>query len=230
MPKIFASSQDYLDLLDIKDGVLILNGDRFRIVLETTAVNFDLLSEAEQDAAIFAYANLVNSLDFPMQIIIRTRQVDISAYLVFLARHEKLQPSSAMRDQLHDYIEFVKQLVVENTVLYKRFYVVIPYWSLETQKQSLLEPLFQILPWMKKQRPVTTYSTETLNEAKRVFAQREEELTWQFKRLGIRVKRLTSEELLRFFYEIYNPEAAENEGLKQDVQGYQAAFVVPNLA
>lgn len=217
-------------MLDIKDGILILTGDRFRIVLETTAVNFDLLSEAEQDAAIFAYANLVNSLDFPIQIVIRTRQVDISAYLAFLARHEKLQPSSAMRDQLHDYIEFVKQLVVENTVLSKRFYVVIPYWSLETQKQNLLDPLSQMLPWMKKQQSAATYSAEALNEAKRVFNQKEEELTWQFKRLGIRVKRLTSEELVRLFYEIYNPEAAENEGLREDAEGYETTFVMPNVA
>jgi len=66
MPKILASTQGFIDIIDLKDDVVILNGGRFRIVLETTSVNFDLLSEKEQDAAIFSYAGLVNSLDFPI--------------------------------------------------------------------------------------------------------------------------------------------------------------------
>lgn len=226
---LLPSTQHHLDIIDIKDDVLILTGGRFRIVLEASAVNFDLLSEAEQDAAIYAYANLVNSLSFPIQVVIRTRQVDITHYLEFLAKHEKLQPSSALREQLQDYISFVKQLVVENIILYKRFFVVIPYLSLETRKEGIFDPLLQALPFAKKEGETPTYSQKSYEDSKRVFEQRKEELSWQFRRLGIKIRQLTSEELVRLFYEIYNPGSAKNEGLKEDVEGYMTSFVQPSV-
>lgn len=229
MPKLFAATQKHLDIIDIKDDILILTGGRFRIVLEATAINFDLLSEAEQDAAIYAYANLVNSLDFPLQVGLRTRQVDITNYINFLQKHEKMQPSSALREQLADYIKFIQELVVENVVLHKRFFVVIPYLSLETHKEGILDPLFSILPWNRPGAKELQYSQKAFEDSKRVFEQRREELNWQFRRLGIKIKQLNSAELVRLFYEIYNPEAGENEGLKTDVEGYLTSSVQPSV-
>ena len=226
---LLPSSQKHLDIIDIKDDILILNGGRFRIVLEANAVNFDLLSEAEQDAAIYAYANLVNSLNFPIQVVIRTRQVDITNYISFLQKHEKLQPSSALREQLQDYSNFIKQLVVENTVLYKRFFIIIPYLAMETRKESIFEPLLETLPFVKKGAAAPTYSQKSFEESKRIFEQRKEELTWQFRRLGIKIRQLASAELVRLFYEIYNPESAKNEGLKEDAEGYMTSFVQPSV-
>lgn len=228
--KINDTTQEHLEIIDIKDEILILKGGRFRIVLETTAINFDLLSEAEQDAAIYAYANLVNSLDFPIQVLVRTRQVDITNYIIFLQKHEKVQPNSSLREQILDYIEFVKQLVIENIVLYKRFYLVIPYLALETRKEGIFDPVIEKLPFFKKQQEgKPTYDPKVFADAKRVFTERQEELTWQFRRLGIRVNRLKAEELVRLFYEIYNPESAKNEGLQEDLAGYHTGFVKPAI-
>lgn len=228
MAKILTSTQDFIDIVDIKDDTVILNGGRFRIVLETTSINFDLLSEAEQDAAIFAYANFVNSLDFPVQVVIKTRKIDISKYMDFLSAHEKNQPTFALKEQLQDYINFVKQLVVENTILAKKFYVVIPYWSLETQKQGLLDPIIEMFPWMKKQRVnLSSYSKTSFEDAKKTFEHRQEELGWQFRRLGIKLRRLTSPELVSLFYGFFNPESGASDSLKKDPGGFQTPFVKP---
>ncbi|MCA9397763.1 hypothetical protein KC573_02950, partial [candidate division WWE3 bacterium] len=97
MASVYGSTQNHLDIIDIKDDILILKGGRYRIVLEAQAINFDLLSEAEQDAAIYSYANLINSLDFPIQVVIRTRQVDITQYVEYLDNFRKLQPTDTLR-------------------------------------------------------------------------------------------------------------------------------------
>lgn len=223
-------SQDYIDIVDIKNDILILTGGRFRLVVETTAVNFDLLSEDEQNATIFAYANLVNSLDYPLQILVRTRQVDITSYVQYLKGHLRNQPTAALREQLSEYIEFSQQLVVDNTVLQKAFYIIIPYFQ-ATAGQSKSKSLMDVLPFMGKKTTAekTDLSPETLEKIKRELVQRFEELRWQFKRLGIQIRYLTTEELIRLFYEIYNPEAAKNQGLREDVFGYTTFAVKSSL-
>lgn len=225
---ITSSTQDHLEIIDIKDNILILTGGRFRIVLEANAINFDLLSEAEQDAAIYAYANLVNSLDFPLQVVIRTRQVDINKYILYLGHFEKLQPNNALREQLLDYIGFIKQLVVENTVLFKKFYVVIPHQTLEARKEGIFDVMLQTLPWFQKQkRAELSYNKKAFEDSKRIFEQRKEQLSWQFRRLGIKTTQLGTAELIRLFVEIYNPESGQNSRLHEDPEGYMTGFVKP---
>ena len=229
MASVIGSSQNHLDIIDIKDDTLILKGGRYRIVLEAQAINFDLLSEAEQDAAIYSYANLINSLDFPIQVVIRTRQVDITQYVEYLGTFRKLQPTDTLRKQLESYIEFIQELVTENTVLYKKFYVVIPHIGkvLETN-QSFLDPFYRLMG--KEQKVQKDYSVKQMEDAQRTFAQRTKEITCQFRRLGVGIRQLNTEELIRLYYEIYNPETAQNDGLKTDLMSYTTAMVQANIA
>lgn len=230
MAGILSSTQKHLDVVDIKNDIIILKGGKFRMVMEAQAINFDLLSEAEQDAAIYSYANLINSLDFPIQVVIRTRQVDITNYIEYLEGFRKLQPTTILRQQLESYIDFVKELVTENTVLFKKFYVVIPHMTKVTeQSKSVLDPIMELLG---KEAPEdsSNISDETLEDARKAFAQRTQELVWQFRRLGIGVRILSTEELIRLFYEIYNPETSQNEGLHADLMGYTTTIIKPNVA
>lgn len=222
------TTQNHLDIVDIKDGILVLTGGRFRIVIEAQAINFDLLSEAEQDAAIYSYANLINSLDFPMQVVIRTRQVDITNYIDYLKSFRRLQPTSILRQQLDNYMTFIQELVTENTVLFKKFYIVIPHIKKVTEQASsgLLDPILKVLG---KEKVVMSYSDDDLVKAQQTFNQRTKELFWQFKRLGVGVRQLETEELIRLFYEIYNPESGQNDALRDDVLGYTSTIVQPNI-
>lgn len=219
-------TQDHLDIIDIKDDILVLTGGRFRLIIEAKAINFDLLSEDEQNATIFAYANLVNSIDYPIQIVVRTRQVDVTSYLDYLESQMHEQPSSELREQLQDYIDFIKQLVLENTVLQKHFYVVLPYWHGGEAAKSAQEQKGGLNPFAKKDdAPKLTYSKRVFTKAKAELEQKFEELKWQFNRLGIKVKQLNTEELIRLYYEVYNPEAGQNMGVNQDVFGYTSGIV-----
>src|SRR3990167_9436445 len=128
--KIPASTQAHLDIEDIRDDLLVLKNGNVVIVLQTNAVNFDLLSEQEQDAMIFAYSQMLNSLSFPIQILIRSKLMDISSYLQKLREAKHQQTNHALIAQMELYENFIKELIAKNNVLDKRFYVIIPYTEL----------------------------------------------------------------------------------------------------
>src|SRR5690606_32802292 len=132
-----ASTQSTLSIVDIKDDIAILTNKRYRAVIKVKAINFDLLSEDEQDAIIYAYASLINSLNFPIQILVKTRQLNITSYLDYLERSKQAQPSQVLRDQITSYQHFVQKLVVENNVLFKTFYVVVPFDGVVADKASI---------------------------------------------------------------------------------------------
>ncbi|OQX51605.1 hypothetical protein B5M47_00205 [candidate division CPR3 bacterium 4484_211] len=221
-------TQKFLDILDIKDDILVLKGPRFCMVLETTALNFDLLSEKEQDAAIYAYANFVNSLRHPLQVVIKTRQVNIDNYLKFLEEQEKIQPSEALRSQINSYIKFIRQLVIENVILNKRFFIVIPYQEVGISKGSLFDPLLALIPFLKKPAEAS-YDQASFQRAKDSFEKREQEITWHFRRLGIEIKRLNTTELVKLFFEIYHPETESQQAFLEDAEGYLTPLVKPAL-
>ena len=229
--KLLPRSQDFLEIIDIKENIVILKGGKFRAVIEATAINFDLLSEDEQNATIYAYSNLVNSLNYPIQILIRTRQVDITNYINYLKRFLREQPTAALREQLQDYIDFCEQLVLENIVLSKRFFMVIPYWQAQVQekKPSFMDNLPLVGGGGKSKTDDNKYSEEAYQKAKRNLHQRFDELKWQFKRLGIQIRLLNSEELIRLYYEILNPESGQNRGLRDDLYGYTTGIVKSSI-
>lgn len=214
---IRASTQEHLDIEDIKDDIIILKDGSCCLVLQTTAVNFNLLSETEQDAIIYAYAGLLNSLSFPIQIFIRSQKKDISSYLLLLKKQEEKQKSLKLKKRIKQYQKFVEKIVKENEVLDKNFYIIIPFSSFElgvpqTLKKSLLG---------KSQLP---FSKEyILEKAKTNLYPKRDHLIKQFNRLGLKAVQLTTKELIELFYIIYNP---ESEGQKLGSNKDYSAFLV----
>ena len=138
--KIKASTQEHLDIEDIIDNLAILKTGWVAMVLTTTAVNFDLLSEAEQDATIYAYGALLNSLSFPIQILIRSRKADITSYFQSLYEAEKSQANPDLKRQIQKYQDFIQTIVQQKTVLDKKFYLIINFSPLETGLKALKRP------------------------------------------------------------------------------------------
>jgi len=151
-PTKIISTQDHLDIEDIRDEVVILKNGNAAAILQTTSVNFDLLSETEQDAMIFAFAALLNSLSFPIQILIRTKRMDISNYLSHIAAAKAGIHNEDLVSHIEKYEKFIRDLVSKNQVLDKRFYVVVPYISIDlSQVKAGLGSLFKRrLPTMSK--------------------------------------------------------------------------------
>ena len=198
---IKASTQAHLDIEDIQDDLVILKDGSCCLVLKATAINFDLFSETEQEAIIHAYAALLNSLNFPIQIIINTQKKNITAYLRLLKAQENKIKNKLLKRQMKKYRQFIKKTVQKAQVLEKKFYIIIPFSSLELGiSKSLTKTFFK----GKKELPFP--KEYILERAKVSLYPKRDHLIKQFNRLGLQPRQLTSQELLELFYNIYNPE------------------------
>ena len=217
---IKASTQEFLEIEDIQEGIVILKDGSAVLVMSTTAINFGLLSEKEQDASIYAYGALLNSLTFPVQILIRSKRKDITSYLNLLTEQEKKLANKTLKNQLRKYHEFIESTVSLNNVLEKQFYLIIPMSSLEIGVSSTVSSK------LKRGRSGLPYPKEYIIEkAKTNLYPKRDHLFRLMSRLGLRSRQLTSQELVQLFFEIYNPDIqGQVLGIPSD---YQTPLVKP---
>ncbi|MFH1566153.1 MAG: hypothetical protein ABIB98_03080 [bacterium] len=229
MTKILASTQEHLDIEDIKDGVIILKSGGAAMVLQTTSVNFDLLSVREQDAAIAAFSSMLNSLSFPMQIVIRSKKMDISKYIENVKKVEQAQQDPKLKEQTKKYIKFVEELVTKNEALDKNFYVVIPYnVKLITPGSSPFSWIYS-LSGINSKKKVHIDVNGILKASKVQLEPKRDHLIKEFTRMNIKAKQMSTEELSELFYDIYNPDNARFQKVRQNITDYTAALVEPKL-
>ena len=145
-------TQKYLDVAEVKDDVVVLKSGALRSILAVSAINFDLKSTQEQEAIISQYQNFLNSIDFPVQILVSSRKLDMRKYFDFVTSKEKNQPSELLRLQLAEYKNFIEQLVSGSNIMEKNFYIIIPFSPIENREKgffsnigSLMNPQKNIL-------------------------------------------------------------------------------------
>lgn len=217
--KIKASTQGHLDIDDITDDLIILKNGWVAMVMSTTAVNFDILSEAEQDATIYAYGAFLNSLTFPLQTLIRSKRADITAYYQHLVDAERDQPNPDLKVQMKKYREFIQSTVQQKTILDKRFYFVLHFSSLEMGVKSF-----------KKTDVANSKSKVALiADARVVLAPKRDHIVKQTARLGLFSKQLSTQELIELFYDIYNPAPTGTQRVILDAESYTSPLVEPAI-
>lgn len=195
---IRASTQDFLEIEDIVDDLVILRNGSAALVIATSAVNFGLLSEEEQDALIYAYASFLNSLSFPLQVVIHSNRMDISSYIEYVTAEEERATNQMRHDQIRRYKEFILSIVKENRVLEKKFYLVIPFYALEL---GLKEPI----TFSRGKRKLPFSKDYIISRAKTSLFPKRDHLLRQLGRIGLKGKQLSAQELIEFFYNLYNP-------------------------
>jgi len=203
---IRASTQEYLPIEDIKNNLVVLKDGSCALVLSVSSVNFDLLSEREQEAIIYAYGALLNSLTFSIQIMIRSQRKDISSYLEILEKQEiKKTGSPLMVKLINSYRKFVADMVKKNNVLDKKFYVVIPFSALELGVAQTLTSIF------RRNQGLPFPEDYILAKAQTALAPKKDHLIRLFARIGLVAKQLENKELIRLYYLIYNSEKSQKK-------------------
>jgi hypothetical protein len=195
--------------------LVVLKDGSCALILQVTAINFGLLSEGEQDAIIYAYAGLLNSLTFQIQILIQSNIKDISDYIRLVREQESKQKKPLLLGQLKQYRQFVESTVRENRVLDKKFYVIIPFTALELGLTKT------IAGDIKKKRPAKLpYPLSyILERAKFNLIPKRDHLTRQFGRIGLQSRQLNTQQILELFYTLYNRESVGQKFLSSQEYG-----------
>ncbi len=193
--------QEYVDITEIKESTVILRDGSLRAVLAVSSVNFDLKSAEEQEAIIFAFQRFLNSVDFPIQIVVSSRKYNISTYLKKLKERSYVERNPLLKMQILDYIEFVSGLVEEASITSKYFYIVIPFYAMQNRKAGLWQKISLAL----NPRKSIFEQRELFETSKDQLLQRVEEVKHLLAGIGLNVAMLSTQELIELYYNYYNP-------------------------
>ncbi len=216
---IKGTTQDNLPIEDIIDGIVILKDGSAVSVLKISSVNFDLLSEKEQSAMISAYGGILNSLNFPIQIIIKSDTKDVGVYIKRLEEAEEKQVNQLLKERIKKYKKFIEEMIKRNDVLSKSFYVVAKFSALELGIKSIGKQGLGSLIKKNKNEGLPYPKSYILEKAKASLQPKRDHLIRLFSRLGLEISVLTNNELVELFYKIYNPDVSSNQKL-HDVNYY----------
>jgi len=209
--KISVSTQQYLDIAEIKDDTVVMKDGTLRAVLLVSSINFALKSEDEQNAVIDSYVRFLNNLSFTLQIVIQSRELDIDDYLQYLKGKEKEQTNKLLKVQTADYIEYIKELTSLGKIMNKRFYVVVPYDPLTDKHKSF----FRFAKEAMKAATVIKLREKTFREYQEMLDRRLDSVVGGLESMGVATARLDTQSLIELYYKTYNPETAKNQSLTE---------------
>lgn len=206
---INTSTQQYLDIADIRENTVIMRDGTMRAVILVSSINFALKSEDEQNAIVAAYVSFLNNISFPLQIVIQSRELSIEGYLESLKQKEKEQTNELLKVQTSEYIQYINELVSIGKIMNKRFYVIVPFNPLSDKHKSFFASLMDSL------RP-----TSLIKMKKDIFLRRRKELTRRTENIisglgsiGLNAVELDTQSLIELYYNSYNPVTSANEKL-----------------
>jgi len=182
----YATTQDFIDILDVKNDLVVLKNGKVSAVLQLNSINFELLSAREQDAVISAFAGILNSLNFPIQVVIRSRAMNIEKYLNKLEKIESKISDPLLKSQAKSYRNFINNTIEVNKVLDKKFYLVVPsgYKEYENLGSGPFEFFGRLLGNQNK-RPTYVNVDEAIIKAKGDLTPKIDTLVREFEKIHI---------------------------------------------
>lgn len=204
------SSQKYVDVEEIRDGVIVLKNGSLRAVLLVSSINFDLKATEEQDSIINQYQNFLNSLDFPIQILVSSRKLNINPYIDYLKKKESQLTNELLALQIAEYSSFIKNLAEVSNIMSKFFYVVVPFYPVENTKSGILDRLFG----STNSQMAVARRRELFDTYKNQLWQRVDHIAAGLSGTGVKVTPLKTEELIELMYNSYNPSTHNNSIIK----------------
>lgn len=204
MPNKGQSTKDFVEVADIRDSVVILKDGSLRSVIEATSVNFELKSADEQTAIIQGFQDFLNSIDFPLQICVNSRKLDIKPYMSSLGTLQENIKGELLKIQIMEYSRFIKSLTELTNIMAKRFLIVVPFYAVEapTSKKGFKDTITSLF---RPGKFIRELSEADLENYKVQLEQRIEVIAEGISGLGIGTKVIGKDGLIKLFYSYYNP-------------------------
>ncbi len=207
--KNISASQDFLDIMGIRDDAVIMKDGSLRAVVLVSSINFALKDEDEQNAIIQAYISFLNSLEYSLQIVIQSRRLDIDNYIEKLKKREKEQTNELLRMQTTDYRQYVTELLELGEIMSKKFYIIVPYNPLSDKKKNFINRFLEIFSAPKLIRLKTERFIHHRNE----LIKRTEFIISGLNSMSLSAIMLDTQSLIELYYNTFNPETAKQEKL-----------------
>jgi len=194
-----ASIQAFLPIKEIRNNLLFLKDGSVKAILKVSGVNFYLMSNDEQDIVVGTFQEFINSLEFPIQILVQSRKIDLNTYLKSLQEAADKEQTPLLREDFFEYIKFIKEVMKVSSIMDKNFYVIIPYFSdvLQNQKKSFLSGFFG-------SSAQDSSRNSDIGKITEVLGQRINSVAFSLQSLGINSKQLDTQELIELMYSSYN--------------------------
>lgn len=204
-----STTQKYLDVAELRDDVLVMNDGTLRAVLMVSSLNFALKSEDEQNAIISAYVGFLNNLEYPLQIVVQSREFKIDDYLESLEQKHREQTNELLRMQTAEYLSYIKELISLGKIMHKRFYVVVTYNPLSNKQKGFFSRLFETF----KPASLIRLKEEKFQRRRESLVERTKSVASGLESMGLSSTMLDTQSLIELLYITYNPETAQNEQL-----------------
>ena len=207
-----SSTQSSLLISELRDGLIIMKDGSFRAVIACKSINYDLMSEPERDGVEYGYKGVLNSLEFSIQILIRSQRIDIAPYLERLANIRRNNDNMLLGVLMDDYINFIDQVSQEANIMDKSFFVVVPYYSsADLEKASTQSKNIFSLFFGTREGEITRIDRNTYDKAVTEINNRVQAVIGGLFNIGIHSVRLNTKELAELFYNFNNPDTAVRE-------------------
>lgn len=208
-----AATQLHLRIAEIRDNTVVLKNGGLRGILKVSSMNFNLKSEAEQNAIIYSYQAFLNTLEFPVQIVIRSRKLDLDNYIERLRGLGEKQKNTLLQRQTFEYIDYIQRLIEYADIMEKEFYVVVPVDPARATAQNFIEKFWG------RMHPADTIASiirrhQEFDQLKKNLQQRLLTISAGLENCGLKVEQMATSDLIALFYQIYNPITARNEKIE----------------
>ncbi len=218
-----SSTQRYLPFSEIRDNLMIMKDGSSRMILKVHATNFNLKSTDEQDAILISYQRFLNSINFPIQIVVRSVKVDIEAYINKLKNLALKQSNALLQEQTYKYVDFLTNLVDLAQIMKKEFYIIVPY-DMENNESVRKTSFFGVFSsFWSALRQEENASDIRLNrirtdKLKKQNFERLSTVKMSLEAIGLKASILDKEELIKLIYNYYNPRIKTENNLKADTE------------
>lgn len=208
-----AGTQLYLRIAEIRDNTIVLKNGGIRSVLKTSSINFNLKSEEEQNSIIYSYQGFLNSIEFPIQILVKSKKLDLDDYINQVKELGDKQENKLLQDQTYEYAQYIRKIIDYADIMEKNFYVIVPYNPGRSKGDNLIQSFFQRIS------PKDSFSD--IAKRHKEFEDLRKKLTHQtnivksgLENCGLKVEELKTDQLIELLYQSYNPKTSQSTKLK----------------